>query len=299
MSEQIAVMLPIAGWLISWLILFGTAVVARNWFHRGTRRNPLTKELLRGPAHSLLKQPDDLVAELLAYFAFGPLLPFIAITTYLGQPAGATGRAAWLHLAAAAAALGFFSYKIVSHIKRLRNISLGLEAETAVGQELNWLMRDGFAVFHDVPGDKSFNVDHVLVGPMGVFAVETKGRAKPVRADGEEGHRVKCDGQRLIFPGWTEAEPLEQARRNADWLRKWLSSAVGTSVEVKPVLILPGWFIERTQPSNVPVLASSNLRSYFAKQRGAPIEPQLVRQIVHQLDNRCRDVALKTYKPAP
>ena len=40
-------------------------------------------------------------------------------------------------------------------------------------------MRDGFAVFHDVPGDKAFNVDHVVIGPQGVFAVETKGRGKP------------------------------------------------------------------------------------------------------------------------
>ena len=40
------------------------------------------------------------------------------------------------------------------------------------------LRAQGYAVFHDIPGD-GFNVDHALIGPAGIFAIETKTRAKP------------------------------------------------------------------------------------------------------------------------
>jgi hypothetical protein len=158
-------------------------------------------------------------------------------------------------------------------------------------------MRDGFAVFHDVPGDKEFNVDHVVVGSQGVFAVETKGRGKPVRKSGAEYKVEHIDGE-LVFPGWKETAPLEQARRNALWLAKWLTSAVGEPISVKPVLAIPGWWIERKSPSDVAIVNGKNTSAYFTKTRSAELSDKLVRQIVHQLDQRCRDVETRAYKPA-
>jgi hypothetical protein len=187
--------------------------------------------------------------------------------------------------------------QVVRAVKRLRNINLGLDAEAAVGQELNCLMLDGFRVFHDVRGDGPYNVDHVVVGPQGVFAIETKGRAKPLRGEAGDAHRVEYDGSKLRFPGWTEAGPLEQAKRNAEWLRKWLSSAVGTDVDVRPVLMLPGWYIERTKPPGIAVLNGVNCRAFFTKARGQALNEQLVRQVVHQLDARCRDIGPVAYRP--
>jgi hypothetical protein len=169
-----------------------------------------------------------------------------------------------------------------------------MEAEMAAGQELSQLIADGFAVFHDIPGNKKFNVDHVVVGRSGVFAIETKGRAKRVRGD-ESGYRVIFDQGRLQFPGWSEVEPLEQARRNAIWLGKWLTSAVGEAISAKPVLLLPGWFIERKSPSDVAIINGTNPRQYFLKIPGVELSEQLVRQIAHQLDSRCRDIEPKAY----
>ena len=88
------------------------------------------------------------------------------------------------------------------------------------------VLREGFWVFHDLPGDGPFNVDHVAVGPQGLFAVETKGRPKGARGD-DAGYRVVLRDEVLEFPGWRERKPLEQARRNAKWLGDWLSSAIG------------------------------------------------------------------------
>lgn len=111
-------------------------------------------------------------------------------------------------------------------------------------------------------------------------------------------YQVRYDGKQLVFPGWTEIKPLEQARRNADWLRKWLSSAVGVPIEVKPVLMLPGWYVERTSPPRIPVMNGTNCRNFFLKAREQPLSDQLIRQIVHQLDARCRDVEPRSFRPS-
>ena len=152
-------------------------------------------------------------------------------------------------------------------------------------------------VFHDIPGDKNFNTDHVVVGPSGVFAIETKGRAKPARSKSEAGHKVELRDSGLVFPGWTTQEPLEQARRNALWLAKWLSSAAGEPVSVKPALVLPGWFVELKAKSDVAVLSGKQSRAYFPKAKASPISGKLVQQISHQLDSRCRDVEPVSYVP--
>ena len=61
--------------------------------------------------------------------------------------------------------------------KRLREARNG---ERVVAEHLNQLIAEGYTVFHDVPcgfkkGKKMlFNIDHLLVGKKGIFAVETK-----------------------------------------------------------------------------------------------------------------------------
>ena len=72
----------------------------------------------------------------------------------------------------------------------------------AVGQELDQLMRQGAATFHDLPAEQ-FNIDHVVVAAEGVFAVETKGFTKPNQGRGKADATVVYDGETLRFPRWT------------------------------------------------------------------------------------------------
>ena len=186
----------------------------------------------------------------------------------------------------------FFAYRAFYLVRKIRRLSLGREAEMAVGQELNQLLSCGFRVFHDIVGDAAFNVDHVVVGPSGVFAVETKGRTKPLR-DGKAAYRVELYGDRLIFPGWADTRSLEQARRNGEWLAKWLSAATGEVVRVQPVLALPGWFIERRDRCPVLVINSTNCQAAFSNWRTSSLSPGSIQRITHQLDTRCRDVVMR------
>lgn len=72
------------------------------------------------------------------------------------------------------------------------------------------MMLQGYHVYHDFVADK-FNIDHIVVGSAGVFAVETKARAKPMSDDRSADAMVTYDGRCLYFPRWKETHPLEQA----------------------------------------------------------------------------------------
>lgn len=58
--------------------------------------------------------------------------------------------------------------KLYTIFKQVRNLRLGLEAEIAVGQELNQLILIGYHVYHDFSAE-NFNIDQVVVGPGGAF----------------------------------------------------------------------------------------------------------------------------------
>ena len=299
MNAVLASLLIAGLWIGPILAMVGIVFLARRWFHSKNRRNPLTSGLLRGPAHTLREQLEDIRFDMMAHLSVGATVPLAAAAIYMAQRLADESRQpiTWLYVSFGLGGFVFGAYKLVGLVKKARNLRLGLEAETAVGEELNLLMKDGFNVFHDVPGDKDFNVDHVVVGPTGVFAVETKGRAKPARKGDSSAYSMELREGALRFPGWTETEPLAQARRNAEWVAKWLTSAVGERVNVKPALVLPGWYVELKDKCDVAVLSGKQCRGYFPKARATPLTPKLIRQISHQLDARCRDVEATSYKP--
>jgi hypothetical protein len=65
----------------------------------------------------------------------------------------------------------------------------GARAESSVGEELNKLEDEGFAVLHDIEQRHEGNLDHLVSGPTGVFMVETKERRY------EDRHLVKAKRQ--------------------------------------------------------------------------------------------------------
>ena len=257
------------GYLAPVLILAVLAVVAapgivvalfilqwRKRRARDARRSPLTKDLLRSAGQSVQAKIDEQYENIWGWaggLIFLPMTIFAAhlCESYLlGQPE--TAVRIGINLAFGIGSIIVLIFKLWKTGALLDRLKIGLDAEMAVGEELNQLMRDGAAVFHDLPAEQ-FNIDHVVICPAGVYAIETKGRSKPPKGGGSESVRVEFDGHALKFPNWTETKPIEQAQRQAEWLERWLTSAVGTPIPVIPVLILPGWFIERKARSVVRV----------------------------------------------
>lgn len=260
---------------------------------RQSRRSPIGISLLRGPGHSLRQEIETATNDLTWDVVLLMVVPLMALTLFLAQSVLGPARLEHLGLLYGLCATGFIGYMLRKLVKagvHLDHLKAGYDAELAVGQELDQLMRQGAATFHDVPGER-FNIDHVVVAAEGVFAVETKGFTKPNQGRGKADATATFDGNSLKFPTWTTKDPIEQAERQASWLAGWLGRATGSPVTVQPVVALPGWFVERTGRGRVRVFSGRELHGLLKARGASALSQAQAQQITHQLDQRCRTVA--------
>ncbi|OQX27409.1 MAG: hypothetical protein BWK80_05445 [Desulfobacteraceae bacterium IS3] len=217
------------------------------------------------------------------------IMPLISYSIYISQLYFGLVRESYLLYVYVIVPLIFIAYcikRFFEYYNKRKKLRLGYDGEVAVGQELNQLMRNGYYVYHDFPAN-GFNIDHIVIGPAGVFAVETKGRRKSLTGNAKAEARVVYDGESLKFPKWTETRPLEQAKNQAEWLARFLAKAVGDHVEVMPVLFLPGWFVERISKNGIPVL--SNLKGFNFLLKNNVLSENMIKRIAHQVEQKCRD----------
>ncbi|HZF98159.1 MAG TPA: nuclease-related domain-containing protein [Pseudoxanthomonas sp.] len=127
----------------------------------------------------------------------GPVVLAAWAIAQLGRGGGAlswtTGD--WLFLVLALVMIGWAARTFIRHGKLRRRYRQGLEAEIAVAQNLLPLMAEGCIVFHDFPAD-GFNIDHIVVAPNAVFAIETNSRKK---GKGRDSAKVVYDGRSLSY----------------------------------------------------------------------------------------------------
>ncbi len=145
------------------------------------KKSPLNIELLRSPGETLKNQIDkssDDILEFFLYLALMPVLVYsIGITqyTFVNNNLGITY---FILMGLVFFWAIFYLLKKLYKLFNLRNsLRVGYECELAVGQGLQTLAKYGFNIFHDFPAQKNFNIDHIAIGPQGIFAIETKGRA--------------------------------------------------------------------------------------------------------------------------
>lgn len=272
------------------------AAYAWHWrIGRTGERPPVREKLLRPPGESLRLKIDELAAKLGESIALTFSVPAVTmVAVLLSARAGALtqGRAALAFVAGAGLLVVFLSrlFRIASE---LRDYRLGFHGERAVGEELNQLMREGCQVFHDVPLEPYGNIDHVIVAPAGVFAVETKTRRKRPAPKGKREYDAVFEGEGVKFPTWHETDMVEQARMQADKLRAFLSKAVGEPVDVSPILTLPGWYVTSRVPfDSLYVLNPRQIAGIVNHTNEGRLDPTMIKRIAYQLEQKCRDVEL-------
>jgi hypothetical protein len=141
------------------------------------------------------------------------------------------------------------------------NTRKGWEGEQAVASELSYLT-DDFLLLNDVmlPGGRG-NIDHVLVGPTGVFVFETKNYSG----------KYVCYGDKWFFQGirqrYDATSVSAQAKNNADTLARLLH-ALGFTVDVNPVIVFthPSIQLWLHHPT-VPVLKSGAVCNFLLSQK--------------------------------
>jgi hypothetical protein len=174
----------------------------------------------------------------------------------------------------------------------VRNWRFGLRGEQAVAEKLGSpeLARAGYHAFHDVPGDGKWNIDHVVVGPGGVFVLETKARARKKATHQQPDHVVNFDGEVLQFPWCYDKTAVAQAKRNAEWVSKRLADYGPPGLHVEPIIVVPGWFVQcQTNPKDhrVKAMNSVALVDYLKTAKPRYAEEQL-RGLKKRLDEDCR-----------
>lgn len=195
------------------------------------------------------------------------------------------GAGDFLLLATGVVVLVFSVWRLIHHASRRRMYVQGLAGELAVAQSLIPLVADGGLVYHDFPADK-FNIDHIVIGESAVFAIETKSRRKPATG-GSASARVSYDGSTLKFPAHVETKPIDQARRQAQWLERFLESGVGEPVKVIPVLALPGWYTQNTVRRPDVLLTNCHNPHFMMNTKfGSSLDQKMRTRIAHVLTER-------------
>lgn len=209
------------------------------------KRSPLKRPPLRNPGQWLNDYwHDQLLDKAVDYILIPALLLGCTVMAWV-QYLRPTAAILWVLTPITVVILLWSAFKIPSFIDRMRTVRKGMLGEMAVGQFLEQFRKIGYQVFHDIPGEKArgqqFNIDHVLIGPAGVFTIETKYAMKPLK-----GHCiVEVHQDRLTVNGSApERDPLVQAKAQSSWLQELLSASTGEKIKVQPVVIYPGWFIE-------------------------------------------------------
>jgi hypothetical protein len=265
---------------------------------RRREKPPLEFKLIRGPGESLRRRMDKFSDDFLILIGGAAMVPVIASLIVLAaliwiSPQMRLSYGLAIVAAVSIPVLYLSGNWAVRRLLRNRNDSLGYLGERVVGEALLPLHGHGYRVFHDVPMEvkkKKFNVDHVAIGPQGIFAIETKTRRKGRARPGFEAHKVAYDGKQLIWP-WTEDTfGLEQSDSRARALGDWLNKMTGLNLNPQPVLVLPGWFVVPKGLGPIVVVNHKQVVGAITRETRRVLTDQQIDLISRQLDVVCRDV---------
>jgi Nuclease-related domain len=252
-------------------------------------RSPIKDKPLRLPGQSLREERTELLWDKIGFpFFMAAFFLMLSGWEWVAELRQAP-RSPWVVTIAALLAALFAAWRFIRLRSRFRDLRQGEEGERAVGQFLERLRETGYQVFHDVIGFNA-NIDHVLIGSAGIFTIETKTWSKPVRGDA----RVSFDGERVLVGGHEpDRNPVVQARAQANWLKQ-LEESTGRKIDVFPVVLFPGWFVEPMPRAldgvrHVWLLEPKALPAFLA-QEPARLNPEDAKLVAYHLSRFIRNL---------
>jgi Nuclease-related domain len=139
-------------------------------------------------------------------------------------------------------------------------------AERRTEKQLRSLQRNGYLVLHaravprDDEGVSDGRIDHLVIGPSGVYAIDSEKWDKRLP--------VRTLSHRKLFHGpFNKKDRLDEARWEADQASKIIGGEVGFEVPVQPSVAIYGpsipWKVMRVR--DVDVYAGNRARSYLRR----------------------------------
>lgn len=294
MLIDLSSLLPAVILLVVMLLPIFVAVALLTWIKRSEardeRRSPIKEKLLHQPGAQARIKADDLADEMMQrmvqLIVIGPAALLAILLTRVNWSRFQWHWLDWVVIAGALAWTGWMTYGLVRFRRERKQWLNGMRGEMATAQELDRLRVKGCEVFHDLPGDKG-NIDHVIVAPNAVFAVETKWRSKV--GEGKKSAGVQFNGKALLFSnGYPDSEPVDQAQACAKDLARFLKGKTGEPVKVVPVVALPGWYVtNKANPiANEAVAINPKLAYQLLERPGTPIPQAQRNRIIAALTER-------------
>jgi hypothetical protein len=132
-------------------------------------------------------------------------------------------------------AAAFLCLKVSGKKKELVRRLKGIDGERIVACALSRIGPQGYYVFHDIVFD-GFNIDHIVVGPSGLYCIETKTTSKK----GE----VSYDGEKVVIGGFGTDKPIKQVVAAKKDLLDALHQMTGRRFDAQCVVLYPNRFIK-------------------------------------------------------
>jgi len=144
--------------------------------------------------------------------------------------------------------------------KEMASWKRGESGEVIVGQNLESLLPDDFRVIHDLKTDYG-NFDHVVIGPPGIFAVETKNWRGTVTADG--------NGELVWNERKYDKPHIANLTRRIMSVREQVVSLSKMDCFIQGVMVFPSAYLKADwgTTGTVHCIRGDQIQSYFTNQK--------------------------------
>lgn len=128
------------------------------------------------------------------------------------------------------------------------------------------------------------DIDHILVGSKGIFAIQTHPRA--LVSENTDGCKetVSYDGRGIYFSKGMDDSELMRALESAELLSAWLSRGLNMPVACRAIISMPGWRVKRTSADGIPVVNPRQFESLFAHISARTLTPKQIQTIAALLE---------------
>lgn len=285
--------------LLGYGLLLSTASAALfQWKLRSRHsRPPVGFKLLRGPGELSLRALRRIESRLPLLLLGGVLLPlFVSLALILYAPL-LDGALRLIALILGWAGFGtlvfYYGRHVYRELNRRRDLELRYLGERAVAEELAPLLAQGYRLFHDVAIhgiESELDLDHILVGPNGVAAIESETRQRDTGKGANRDHEVTFDGKQLVWPWGTDRDTVGNIEGECASFSKWLLQTTGYRIQATALLTIPGWWVNITGRGIVTVANHKQVLAAATAREDTFLSPEQIEKICRELELHCRDV---------
>ena len=210
----------------------------------------------------------------------------------------ASGVLAWMGAVWFGVALGFWFYAADAAPPHIQRWAAGAEGERRTGRALRRLERLGWHAVHDLDRAAGGNVDHLVIGPAGVFVLDSKAWGRLVRVDSRGATVTPRDNPEAA---WTETGRHRALPGAATAVARALAAASRRALPApRPVVVLWSAFPQRVATSGpVTYVAGEHLADWLLAQP-RQLHPEQAAALTAAVDSQLltRGAAPATAAPA-